>query len=1763
MKSKSIPARVGAALAALATLGALWVPGTARKATAETPETKPRPYVAATILSHEDGTGFGTPAAPWLTEENGFPVGDEGPHDGVVTTGDSVHYRVRLAFQAAKARDVTVFVAGSKYLTEAAGNTCPSGVNVTGKASGSGCTYSIPAGVAESVDVDLYMTAGDTAGKTVTGIKPELRLARSGGAIDSLQLGALTIVSARNADLVVDNGALSGEEDFPYACKVDSSMSGGFNLKVVPLKRQGYTTTHGSSTRFPWQAVADVSAWPASTVWRWGDRQKGTILTPVGGMLHLPQVTGNANLYYSVPTKDVSVGEHVYDIHVIVQSGFPQGQPGDQAPRDASTYDKSLGSSDGRPYVNDDWSRAQLRRAEKCDEELPVTKGDELSLKYSRQSDATIWDEGNTNPSFFNMESSFAVVKGQPNTALKIGIGTKLQADVRMSSLSKSVDDDRWSFDKGLEFTSLPVVTDSNGNVISPGPDTYTIRYGTDVDAGKKDDRTWFDDPKLTDTPPADLSTIRVVCVHHHSIIGKMNWNLKATGEGVNQISGLGAPLEGYRDYLIHYGTVTAKKPGLWTVRADTKDTSAEPYDTVTTTIAPQLADVPSSTLGMTADLTVCASNGLAKTNISGSGWIFTPITETGCGSAWTAHWAGRPNVLTRSGDGRLPGLEVTGIVRPTATAAQTVSVNGTVSSKEQGDIKARTQNLVTTRAITVTAPAKAASSISDNLYRDQTKEAGTVDPGSAVDMRSTLYVHGPQASGPASMVIQLPNKADKALASDGKGPDGTWHEYDRGSSTMTATLTGEPVVDTDLTAGQVTLRYSTDSTMSLDPAKRTWQDAAAITDWSKVTAILVTATPDKAGGTAAATISFSEKTPDGDSGQTDTWASAPYVDGKALTGTPWPEWLQQRFGSISGHLFDDVNDNGKFDDGEDQTVDPSWNLYLTVYKSDEQGIKGDRVSGAWAKARTPGYQVKGLTSGWWLVETNIDPSKPNSSDILGYGTTYYGKPDGLKVTTPTTRLIHLGVGHDYTGVDFGVHADKPRVTVRQSTQRDDCAKDTCKVTVNTTVRNTGSRKLPADQAVLHSRTKQTVSEDDVIWNETRFKSIRGHTAIDKEGHVWAAGRVYTGSEESVWQRVPTLKDIVAAAVDFDNIVYALDSQGRLLAVRSSGNKVWFQDGIVEKYEGNVAVINKPEGVTKWVDLAMTLYPGMLRSILLEDQDGNIWTWTDVGLRVGRFFKASPDGVTFDLSKDIGVITHILPGSDGKLYICGPDYGGTLFYNFMPHDEAVAALTKLTPVPLDYTGGPDYITDVTATFTLSDEANFAVRDANGALWLLWVTIRDGQGGNPPTMQTHWKRVDTHGVTVARLVPHYASMESPVYFLDNQGAAWRYNPTWITPSGGKVHNDYHDINDINGQWGAPGKLEHPDTLTRVASVWTFTALEDVNSDDMIQTYVGLTKEGRPIAWGAAPQSLNGVDPFDSTPSDHSADATQHVSSITPIVTTTADGWTTNDYAMPYDLMPGDEYTLRRTFTVPKGKEATVMAVQSWFDSPDTPYSGIKAHRDANLDKPTLPDPAQLGEYWEYGALNGNASCLMGGHLFGGYESSKLEDSCEQTAARIPAASTTPVVGSIAGLAWRDKNRDGRRQENEPLMPFVHVTLRTKDGDTAGRAVTDGNGAYRFDGLAAGEYVAWFTSDSGLTWTTRLNTDPAAADDDSDVSADLADWGSTGTLTVSAKKPDWTHVDAGLADRTESGLPLTGRIGIAAMLAIMLAILGLGVALARRR
>lgn len=166
-------------------------------------------------------------------------------------------------------------------------------------------------------------------------------------------------------------------------------------------------------------------------------------------------------------------------------------------------------------------------------------------------------------------------------------------------------------------MSDVPQVFDRNGNALEPpeidkygnGVDrpNYEIYYSTTRNTRLHANPCSVSDETCMAIAPKDMSTIRTVVIRlPHTKYGyRVVWHMKATKAGHHLIDGVGE--------LENEGFVDVQAPGLWTVKADTKDTSAEPYDTVRTTIAPQLADVPSSTLDMTADLNVCASNGLAR----------------------------------------------------------------------------------------------------------------------------------------------------------------------------------------------------------------------------------------------------------------------------------------------------------------------------------------------------------------------------------------------------------------------------------------------------------------------------------------------------------------------------------------------------------------------------------------------------------------------------------------------------------------------------------------------------------------------------------------------------------------------------------------------------------------------------------------------------------------------------------------------------------------------------------------------------------------------------------------------------------------------------------------------------------------------------------------------------------------------------------------------------------------------------------------------
>jgi hypothetical protein len=124
--------------------------------------------------------------------------------------------------------------------------------------------------------------------------------------------------------------------------------------------------------------------------------------------------------------------------------------------------------------------------------------------------------------------------------------------------------------------------------------------------------------------------------------------------------------------------------------------------------------------------------------------------------------------------------------------------------------------------------------------------------------------------------------------------------------------------------------------------------------------------------------------------------------------------------------------------------------------------------------------------------------------------------------------------------------------------------------------------------------------------------------------------------------------------------------------------------------------------------------------------------------------------------------------------------------------------------------------------------------------------------------------------------------------------------------------------------------------------------------------------------------------------------------------------------------------------------------------------------------------------------------------------------------IDAGLTTPVpTGGLGNFVWFDVNSNGIQDAGEQGVPGVTVTLYAADGTTVlGTAITDGNGAYSFTNLPAGNYIVGF-NDLPATYgfTPIVDADPTTG---SDV---ITSAGKTGIVVVrgGAYNP---NIDAGI-------------------------------------
>ena len=76
--------------------------------------------------------------------------------------------------------------------------------------------------------------------------------------------------------------------------------------------------------------------------------------------------------------------------------------------------------------------------------------------------------------------------------------------------------------------------------------------------------------------------------------------------------------------------------------------------------------------------------------------------------------------------------------------------------------------------------------------------------------------------------------------------------------------------------------------------------------------------------------------------------------------------------------------------------------------------------------------------------------------------------------------------------------------------------------------------------------------------------------------------------------------------------------------------------------------------------------------------------------------------------------------------------------------------------------------------------------------------------------------------------------------------------------------------------------------------------------------------------------------------------------------------------------------------------------------------------------------------------------------------------------------TPTY-SLSGAKWNDLDGDGARDAGEPTLSGWTIQLRNAADELIDTAVTDANGAYRFDGLEAGDYTVSEVQQSGWTQT----------------------------------------------------------------------------------
>lgn len=1747
-------------------------------------------YATARVTKIADGTGHGTAAQSFVNAKNGFRVGDNTKDDGVVSSGDTVEYRLELEFNAGVKRQIKVSWTKSGLLKVAKdqGSFCQAGSMVTATLnSDDSCTYTVPAGVAETISQNMFLTAGDTAGKVVTGQSVSYTMGRVGGETQaSVKIGDLTIVSAPAADLVIDNGGLgddgaSVERTLPNWTN-GGTASGWFDLKVKPLNYPGYNTSHGASTTVPWETDVDVSRFPTGTTWS----MDGKALAVNNGRIHIPSGSGDRKLEYKLKyeASQANLSERTYDIQLVPDKTIfanadddgitvlnlgSGGQPGNGTQRDQSTKDEKTGAIQGYPYKNNDWSRVKVVREDTKgfifgrQEYQPYTEGtyfEPSALDFTN--DGRKWADKAAKGARLEQHGLIYTqqITADCGQACRLGIGETWNPKYE-------------SYDGGLK------VLDPSGNEVDPGK--YWIEWNPNYlfDSNKRETSIFATTSGWTrGTPPANAGSFRIHFLDNtiplgsasgagtYQIVYYTRVTADASGGNITSFHATEGDftgeqyVDGYRSVSTHATIIAPGKTAAEnTIGLAVTDDSGQavstgnvnPGDHATYTIHPKVRNIQITNTQITPTVTVALSSKLADLtcdeysdwtmNAGSDGKTLTFTLKTGTNTAY----------VQGMGDyDQLPDIQFTGRVGNLTGG----TVNATARTRIQGAASGPVN------AWDVTSPA-ATASFQVSTQQISSGRSRALKPkseiGDTLQWEWNIIDRRQVSVGTITTVLHMPTLDDSGMTgTNNTGLDGTWGDYTLGHSQYNGAwrLDSEPALNMD-DSTTTTLAYSTTVKTSDNPADYTWKAWRQLTDAEKgkITAIRVQSKPiDSAGMKLAASKGTITLTPTGNkvNDRYNLWiGSNRNAKGERLNTIPFPGRITIVKSSIAGTVWWDLNrdaDKGADENGiEGITI----KLWKTGQDGDRQGSSPYRTVKTGADGS---YLFDDLHSGTYKVEVTRQEGTKTDTGVQTKVKTYYNQDGGIENTVSWNRKYYsqatdlgdqlaLDVDTAKTRVDFGYYKTDPKAVLDKTQTSLDCANagdGKCTISWDVKVDNAGKTSFPTT-STLTDRMKENVKNVTVTAGTTSMKEARNARILkafdasrrtyftDAEGYLYLAGTTEGGFKP----QYTSAFDRHVSKVDWDIKVKKVASVGQYgtIALDSDGHLWrWTSSSNPTRYETNETFKD-----------VVTARGSYNKYTVAVGQNGQLWTFTDAGeltkLQEGTRFTS--------VTVTTGVATFAALDEAGHIWTWGDANGGSM-------GDGTIGVNRDKPVMI--------AKNRTFTQVHGTESCFVALDTNGHLW-------------------SWG-VSSYGTIKVDPNNNYPSVTTPMMIRRNQ--------TFVQVGGGEATYALTKEGVLYA-WGRNNYGQLGDGTTNNRTVDNPTVVK-IEGRIISFKAAGLhawawDEEGHLWGWGFNSNDYSvlgdGTKVNQKTPVEIAAplaDTGIHVDPtavpVSPTSETTASGYVIRTYNLPFEIAPGGSVVFHFTGVVEQASKDQTVVNQAWFDSPSTPYSGTPNARAAGVSVPSKPDYTKLDTTSH--DVTGNASCRTGSdyrtadmeHWF----STSAEDSCDQVGAIIPGNLViSPARGTISGLYWEDTNRDGIRQTSEmKRLSGQKVYLYNQDGDQVGMTTTGTDGTYRFDNLTIGsnKYTVQFSRVDRRDFTKSDANDSTPATDgsftDSDAGTAEATYGqSTVTVTLTAANPNKSNVDAGalperawLASMPHTGmgtvLPLLLLCGLASIVTAIL-------------